>query len=400
LIRDRLTWMVYLQLAVYGYFLYGFTPSVTLLRDDEHVSRAISGLHGTGLALGAVLVGIFAPRLVARFGRGPMMRAALVILSTGIILFVSCSIVAVTITGAVIAGFGGTILANVSAAMLTSHHKGSAGGTAVTEANGLGSGFGIFAPLLISAAIALKFGWRAGMLVTVLIAIGVGVTFRKTLSSDTGGRIVSHTAPHSRHMSFEFWQACSVLVMTTAIEFCMTIWSSDVLQNHDGLSKGTAAIGVTAIVAGMTIGRLTTGRITLRHSADVLLICVFALTLVGFAAFWVSTLVWLAFAGLFITGLGIALHFPLAITRVIGFSQGRADLATGYASLGTGIAIGIAPFALGALADHVGSHTALLAVPVFIVLATVGVATSRRAPDPVPPSAVPIAIGDVPGLAN
>ena len=68
--------------------------------------------------------------------------------------------------------------------------------------------------------------------------------------------------------------------------------------------------------------------------------------------------------------------------------------------MGTGIAIGIAPFALGALADHVGSQTALLAVPVFIVLATVGVATSRRAPDPVPPSAVPIAIGDVPGLAN
>ena len=35
LIRDRLTWTVYLQLAIYGYFLYSFTPSVNLLRDDE-----------------------------------------------------------------------------------------------------------------------------------------------------------------------------------------------------------------------------------------------------------------------------------------------------------------------------------------------------------------------------
>ncbi len=62
--RDRLTWMTYLQLAIYGYFLYSFTPSVTLLRDDEHTSRAISGLHGTGLAVGAMLTAALAPRLI------------------------------------------------------------------------------------------------------------------------------------------------------------------------------------------------------------------------------------------------------------------------------------------------------------------------------------------------
>ena len=104
-------------------------------------------------------------------------------------------------------------------------------------------------------------------------------------------------------------------------------------------------------------------------------------------------------AGLFVTGLGISLQFPLAITRAIGFSDGRADQATAYASLGTGFAIGMAPFGLGALADHVGSHTAILTVPVFAILAAVGVATTRRAALP-PAGPSPRAVGRVPSSVD
>jgi fucose permease len=186
--------------------------------------------------------------------------------------------------------------------------------------------------------------------------------------------------------------------MTTAIEFSMTIWSSDVLHNHVGLSTGTAATGVTAIVAGMTIGRLLSSRLALRYAADSLLLGAFAVTLVGFALFWIATTPALAFAGLLATGLGISLHFPLAMTRTIGFSDGRADIATSYASLGTGFAIGVAPFGLGALADQVGSHTAMLVVPGFVLVAALGVATTRKRPGAVPLSVAPLAIGDVPGL--
>ena len=79
-----MTWTAYLQLAIYGYFLYAFTPSVNLLRDDEHTSRAISGLHGTGLAVGAMVAGLVAPRLSARLGRMRSIWIALGILCVGI----------------------------------------------------------------------------------------------------------------------------------------------------------------------------------------------------------------------------------------------------------------------------------------------------------------------------
>ena len=49
-----------------------------------------------------------------------------------------------------------------------------------------------------------------------------------------------------------------------------------------------------------------------------------------------------------------------------------------------GVASGIAPFALAAVADHVGVHTAFLIVP---VLMAVGIVLVRVEQVPLPPSA-------------
>jgi len=58
--RDRLTWLTYLQLGCYGYFLYGFGPSLSLLRDEQGTSRAVAGLHGTALAVGSLCAALLA----------------------------------------------------------------------------------------------------------------------------------------------------------------------------------------------------------------------------------------------------------------------------------------------------------------------------------------------------
>ncbi len=391
LVRDRVTWLAYSQFALFGYFLYSFTPSVDLLRDDEHTSRAISALHGTGLAVGSVAVGLVAPRLVRRFGRRVMVWSSLATMCAGVLVLTSCRIVPVTIAGAVIASFGGTLLCNLGAAILTAHHAGSAGGAAVTEGTGLGSGLGIFAPLLLAGAIALHLGWRAGMLLVVVFAVAMALAFGRSVQPpDDPNAAVLHATRTKVRLPREFWRASGVLVMTTAIEFSLTIWSSDVLRTHDGLSKGTATAGVTAIVVGMTLGRLLSGRLALRYHIDTLLLGAFGLTLVGFALFWAASSAVPAFIGLLVTGAGVALHYPLAVTRVIRYAEGHADLALSYATLGSGAAVAIAPFTLGALADHIGSHTAMLVVPFFVALAVAGVATARRPSVPAPVLVAPV----------
>jgi MFS family permease len=77
--RDRLTWLTYLQLGSYGYFLYGFGPSLSLLRDEQGTSRSVAGLHGTALAVGSLLAALVAARLVSRYGRTAVVWSGLAV---------------------------------------------------------------------------------------------------------------------------------------------------------------------------------------------------------------------------------------------------------------------------------------------------------------------------------
>ncbi|MBX6371182.1 MAG: MFS transporter [Acidothermus sp.] len=380
--RDRVTWLAYTQFALYGYFLYSFTPAVDLLRTDEHLTRAIAALHGTAMAVGGVLVGVLAPWLINRFGRRIVLWAALGTMCLGVALLTGLPLLPLTLGGAVLGGFGGVLLGNVSTAILSAHHPGSRGAAAITEGTGIGSGVGLLAPLLLGAAIALRLGWRSGMLLLVVFAGAAALVFATSteppepLALTTGAR-----GPRPR-MPRAFWWACGVLVLTTSIEFSLTIWTSDVLHGHIGVSRAAATAGVTVLIVGMTVGRLTTSPLTLRYSADLLLVAAFLLTLVGFGIFWTAHTAVVAYVGLLVTGFGIALHYPLAISRIVRASGGHPDLATSYASLGGGAAIGLAPFALGAVADHVGSHTAMLLVPVFAALGITLVPASSTTPRP------------------
>ena len=73
LVRDRVTWLIYAQLGLFGYFLYGFGPVVPLLRDEQGVSLRVASLHGTGIAIGALAGGALFPVLARRYGRGTAM---------------------------------------------------------------------------------------------------------------------------------------------------------------------------------------------------------------------------------------------------------------------------------------------------------------------------------------
>jgi fucose permease len=97
-----------------------------------------------------------------------------------------------------------------------------------------------------------------------------------------------------------------------------------------------------------------------------------AAILVAGAAFmvaWVSTSAAVMLLGFFCCGLGVGLHFPLAIGRCVRASGGHPDQATARGSLGAGLASGGAPFVLAALADRAGVHVAFLTVPVLLAVA-------------------------------
>jgi fucose permease len=368
--RDRVTWLVYMQLGLYGYVLYGIGASIQLLRDEQDVSRTVSGLHGTALAVGALVTGLVGARLVRRFGRGAALWGGLTTAVAGVGLFCSSTWLGLTLTGALVATFGGSLVVNSTSTVLADHH-GRLGTSAVSEANAMAAGVGTLAPLAVGGAAAAGVGWRAGLLMSGVLLLLVAAAFRGVRVPDH--REVADRRSHVVGLSGRYWWAWGVILACVAVEFCMTIWTPDLLESRVGLSEGAAAAGVTAVVGGMAAGRIIGGRLARTIAADRLLLAALATAAVGFFVFWAGTHPVPALAGLVVCGLGISMHFPLGIMRAIGAAASHRDLAAARASLAVGVAVGVGPFALGALSDAVGTHTAFLVVPVLLTLAALGV---------------------------
>jgi MFS family permease len=384
-LRTRLTWLTYAQLAVFGYFLYGFGASVPLQRDDLHVSSAIGGLHGTALATGSTLAGLTFALLSRRVGRTGTLRVGLLGLAAGTLLYCLVPALPVTLVGAFICGIFGSYVVTGSVVVLSAAH-GPAGPAAISEANAAAAGAGLVAPLLLGAGAAMGIGWQPGLLVAAVAAAVVWLvsareTHRRGRPGEAAGEQaagVDRGADAPGTLPMAYWLAWTVTLLCIGVEFSMTFWAADELRQRDGASPAAATAGVTAIVAGMFAGRLLGGRLALRFRPRSLLLAAIAVCLAGFAAFWLSTAALPALAGLALAGFGIALQYPLGTVRAIAASDGRPDRAAGRLSVAAGLASGIAPFALGALADRIGTHTAFLLVPGLLVAAATGVLVSRR----------------------
>lgn len=383
--RDRLTWMLYAQLGVYGYFLYAFNPSVTLLAADLDLSLAVAGLHGTALAGDALVAGSSSAWVSRRWGRQVTLWGGLTLLVAGLVAYVSADLVALTLAASLCAGTGGSTVVNVAMGVLGDHH-GPAGPAATAEANAAAAGLGLLGPLALGASSALGLGWRPGLLVTLVLVLALlparGTPLprapRPATTGRTGGRL-----------PVRFWAAWAVLVPCIATEFTLTIWASQLLAER-GLSSAAATASVTAVVAGMAVGRLLGSRLALRWAVDDLLLGCFAVTLTGFALFWAVEGTASSLAGLVLAGLGISMQFPLTVARMVAVSGGRTDQAVARSGLGVGLAISVGPFVLGAMADSLGVRTAFLVVPAMQVAAGLVLLLDRTsATDPAAPGVAP-----------
>ena len=485
LTRDRITWLTYAQLGLWGFFLYGFGPVVPLLRDEQGTSAAVAGLHSTGIAVGALAGGaLFAP-VARRLGRGPAIWLGLAGVAAGVTALGLLRPLPATLASvAVIATFGMMVVSGVSV-MLTARH-GPAAPAALTEANAACAGMGILAPLTIGATVDAGLGWRPLMAVEVglitLVALAA-LTFRvrgpKTAPADaaagmpvpvavstrvsavpalgvseavvpapvvpgpvvpapvvtapvvpasvvpapavpasvvpapavpasvvpasgaveavatdssvrasavpaSGEPVSSFGSGAAGRLPRAYWIAWVLMSVTGSIEVCLSLWTADVLRTHAGLSAGGASAAVAAIVCGMFAGRLAGGRAALRWAPVPLLLGALTVSMGGFALFWGSTVGWLAVTGLVVLGLGNALHYPLAISIALAVAGPAADKAAGWSAYSMGVGFGIAPVALGWVADGVGPHPAFLLLPAFIAVAVLlTVRLGRALPAPV-----------------
>jgi MFS family permease len=368
--RDRLTLTLDGSFVTWGWFLYAFTPIVPQIADEQGISFGLAGLHGTAMAVGSVVSGSITPTLAGRFGRRVQHLVGTVLIVVGVVALISGSVLAATLPAVFVLALGGNLTITAAQPALVVHH-GPAGPSAVTEANGLGSGIGILAPLAVGLTIGAGWGWRPAVAATVLLAVGVGIataSLRGEPSLERPAPVAHADRPAETRFPPELWFFWLSMLCGSAIEFSTTFWAADVLETRTGASAALATAAVTGLIAGMTASRFVLGPLAARKAPEKLLLVGYAVALVGWAVFWTATTPTLAVVGLVVAGLGYGPHYPLSVALVLRAAGARPDKAQGVASVGVGIAVGGAPFALGALADAVGTHSAFLVVAGLIVV--------------------------------
>jgi len=379
-IRDRTTLLAYAQLGLLGWFVYAFGASLTLLRDDEGLSRTAASLLSISLAAGGTLGSFLAASIVRRWGRGAMLRAGALAIATGTLLYICDGPLWLVATGPFIGSLGASFCAVGVSAYLEAR-QGAAADASLAEANLVASSASLIGILAVGVAATTILGWRLGLLLLVFVAIALEVLRGRTVEAFNVGTDLESRADAPRLPTLVWW-AVLTLILLPSVEITLLQWGPDLLRERGGLEAGSASATIAAIVVGMIIGRLVGSRLVERVSSEL----VFGGSIIFAAAAFVYT--WLVtgavplIIGLVLIGVGIGMHFPLGIGRAMRASAGQPDRAAGWTSAGIGIMSGVAPFALAALADSWGVHKAF-AVMLLFFAASFALLLWKRVPEDV-----------------
>ncbi|RPI58408.1 MAG: MFS transporter [Chloroflexi bacterium] len=363
--RDRLTWLAYLMLAFYGYFLNVLGPITPFLQDELRLTYTVSSLHFTAFAAGILLVGFGGHLVVQRIGRWGSLWIGAAGVSLNALLLLLGRHPAITIGASFLMGLIGSLILTIVPAALSDRH-GERRAVALSEANIISSTVSTAAPLMVGWFARELGSWRLALGVAALAPIVLFVSLGKDASPAAAAE-VPRPATARRSLPALFWINWLGLVLAISIEFCMIFWSANYLEGVLGMPKAGAAQAVSLFLAAMILGRVAGSRLVGRFSPGRLVAAADLLAFAGFLVFWRTGSVGAGLVGLFLTGLGVANLYPLILSQAMGAAADRAVRASARATLASGTAILALPLALGRLADLIGLRPAYGVVALLLV---------------------------------
>ncbi|MFZ6030422.1 MAG: MFS transporter [Chloroflexota bacterium] len=379
--RDRFTWLAYLFLAFYGYYINIIGPVTPFLKDELGLSYTVGSLHYTLFALGILLVGLGGDWAVARLGRWRALWVGAAGLSAGTLLLVGARAPVLTIGATFLMGIIGSLILVIVPTELSDRH-GEMRAVALSEANVIASLVAASAPLLVGFFARTLAGWRVALVLVAFTPFWMYLFFRGAKPSDANraaGRLL-HPGVHLPRLYWVYWLC---IVLAVAAEFCMISWSADYLETTLHVPQADAAQAVSIFFVAMIVGRIAASRLSQRVTTHHLIAASVLLAIAGFFLYWWAVSIPATLAGLFLTGFGIASLYPLILSLAIGSAGSATVQASTRATLASGTAILTLPLVLGRLADLAGIRQAygvvlLLLIGVLIVILLTGKLSRHR----------------------
>jgi fucose permease len=365
-------WVAFAFLSIWGYLLYGIGSATPYLRDDLRLTAFEAGLHASGLAIGSLVAGLAASTIANRMGVDRMLDISVALVALGVLLVVTAPVLPISLAAVFLMGLGGGSMATHLNVML-----GKPGGAQsrklMSQANAWSMIMAAAAPVAIGLSASVLHAWRIALVAAIAAIVALTVVRPRATGSPVSPRL-----PRSR-LPGRYWAFWLLMVLGVSVEFSFVYWGSTMVGQRTGLIAADATLLASLFVAGMVIGRISLGR-GLGAGLDprILLAGGLGVAVVGALIVGVGTTPALAGLGLLLGGLGTAGVWPFAIAAALQSAPHAQIEASAGATLGAGLAVLIAPSALGLLADGFGVVTAWGVIPVLAALAfTVAVMSPR-----------------------
>ena len=346
----RDAWPSYAALAAIGYVIYGVGAVAPYLRAQLGLSDAEVGLHSTAIAVGVVATGVVTPALARHFGEIVARGTALAGLAIAVGALAVAPALAVTLVAGGLVGFGtGTMLGYANAILV--RPGGRLARLRVARANMWAMVAAFVGPLAVATAVTNQLPWGLGLVPAFGLLVIVAFDIRAGTRFDPTAEVVEVR----RRLPSGYWLSWAFLVAAVAIEFSIVFWGETLIQRRTGVETATATALGGLFLGGMFTGRLvqslglgTGGDIRRPAAAGAVL------AITGASIAWISTASAFSAAGLFVAGLGVAGLYPLGVAAALATTPDQPALAATRLTLASGLAVLVAPLALGVAADVLG----------------------------------------------
>jgi fucose permease len=330
------------------------------LRAFYSIDRATVSLLFVSATCGYLTSAFSSGLLVEKLGTRVIMMAGPAILTMAALTISFAPPFVVLMGGFLLSGFGiGLIDAG-----LNSHIAGLPRNTALLNVLHAFYGVGaLLGPLLATGVLVYALRWNSlyyvWMSLAIILVLGFGLAFRgykAKVDSDAqneGGkqRNVLSAALRLRVV----WVAAFFLLIYVGIEVSLASWSFSFLTEERHQAEALSGFAVSGQWLGLTVGRLTLGKVAERIGNRRLIQFCLVGVMAGILLVWLVPVGLVMAAGLWIVGFSLGPIFPTTIAMMSGLVPARVlPSAIGFMASFGSMGAALMPAAVGALSERLG----------------------------------------------